>query len=116
MIFSTTLIDRIYTDTNELLDGVIINKPDLIEEVKLFEHTMTQVKKHPWQELSIEQAKRDETSTLYQNIQTSFVGDDPEEDYKEVIVWKIAELLFVTAAVDHDPSIAVKWDVVVFNG
>lgn len=116
MIFSTTLIDTIYTDTNELLDEVQINKKDLVEEVKIFEHTMSQVKKHPWQGLSVEHAKRDEASTLYQNIQTSFVGDDPEEDYKEVIVWKIADLLYVTAAVDHDPSIAVKWDVVVFNG
>ncbi len=116
MIFSEQIINTIYTETKALLSGVLIKKEDLLEEINVFELTMKQVKKHPWQQLSIEKAERDTKSVLYNNIQTSYVGDDPEEDYKEVIVWRIADMLYVTAAVDHDPSYALKWDVVVFNG
>ncbi|MFN7250572.1 MAG: hypothetical protein ACK4M9_07210 [Anaerobacillus sp.] len=116
MIFSTKLIETIYHDTSALLGDVIITEADLIEEIKMFEYTMTQVKQHPWQGRALDLAERDQSSPLFHNIQTSYVGDDPEEDYKEVIVWKVANLLYVTAAVDHDPNIAVKWDVVVFNG
>jgi hypothetical protein len=116
MIFSTKLIETIYKETSSLLEDVIIKKAELIEEIKMFEFTMTQVKQHPWQGEELGLAERDQSSPLFHNIQTSYVGDDPEEDYKEVIVWKVANLLYVTAAVDHDRNIAVKWDVVVFNG
>jgi hypothetical protein len=116
MILSTTIIDTIYTDTEALLQGNVIRKTDLVEEIKMFELTMSQVKQHPWQNLSFDRTQRDQSSPLYHNIQTSYVGDDPEEDYKEVIVWKLADMLYITAAVDHDPSFAVKWDVVVYNG
>ncbi|MCT8137293.1 hypothetical protein H1D32_05760 [Anaerobacillus sp. CMMVII] len=116
MIFSNAVIDTIFAEAGTLLPNVKMHQNELIEEIKMFEFTMTQVKQHPWQNVSIEQVQRDQFSTLYQNIQSSYVGDDPEEDYKEVIVWKIKDMLYVTAAVDHDPSISVKWDVVVFNG
>lgn len=115
LIFSKKIIDHIFDETSFLLNDVTINKSDLLEEVEVFELTMKNIKQHPWQKLSIEIAHRDTSSTLYNKIQTSYVGSDPEEDYKEVIVWKIANMLFVTAAVDHDPNYAVKWDVVVFN-
>lgn len=116
MIFSEQLIDNIYTETKAMLNDVKMNKEDLLEEVKIFELTMKQVKNHPWQQLSIEKAELDTKSALYHKIQTSYVGEDPEEDYKKVIVWQIADMLYVTAAVDHDPSYSLKWDVVVFNG
>lgn len=94
----------------------MIKKEDLLEEINVFELTMKQVKKHPWQELTYTHAELDTKSALYKNIQSSYVGDDPEEDYKEVIVWRIADMLYVTAAVDHSPEYPLKWDVVVFNG
>lgn len=98
-----------------MIENSIVRKEDLIEEIKMFELTISQVKQHPWHGISVNQVERDQKSALYQNIQTSYVGDDPEEDYKEVIVWEIANMLYVTAAIDHDPKIFVKWDVVVFN-
>ncbi|RXI98622.1 hypothetical protein DS745_20110 [Anaerobacillus alkaliphilus] len=115
MIFSNIIIDGIYADTKSLLPNVLMKKEELLEEIKMFEYTMAQVKKHPWQDITIKEVRRDQSSPLYQKIQSSYVGSDPEEDYKEVIVWEIAEMLYITAAVDHDPTIALKWDVVVFN-
>lgn len=116
MIFSKKLIDQIYENTIELQPNVIAKKEDLLEEIKMFEFTMQQVKKHPWIGEALQDAKRDESSPLYNNIQSTYVGNDPEEDYKEVIIWSVANLLYVTAAIDHDPSIPLKWDVVVYNG
>ncbi len=115
MIFTNTIIEDIYTNTKALLPDVTMSLEDLQEEIKMFELTMAQVKKHPWQDSSIKDVKLDQSSPLYEKIQTSYVGSDPEEDYKEVIVWRIADMLYVTAAVDHDPTIVLKWDVVVFN-
>lgn len=115
MIISEAVIDFIYTETEAIVDEVTLHKGDLIEEVKMFEMSVNQLKGHPWINLTNTRAKRDTSGSLYKKIQENYVGDDPEEDYKEVIVWKIANMLYITASVDHDPKISLKWDVVVFN-
>lgn len=116
MIISKTLIEKIVDDTKAILKDVSVHKGELVEEVRIFELTMKQLKKHPWASNTITNAIYDTESMLYKNIQSSYVGNDPEEDYKQVIVWKLAEMLYITAAVDHDNQIPVKWDVVVYNG
>ncbi|OIJ12463.1 hypothetical protein BKP37_13575 [Anaerobacillus alkalilacustris] len=116
MIFSEELLDFIYIETTSILKGVKSNKGDLLEEVKMFELSMSQIKNHPWHNLTVKKAKHDTSSPLYHNIQSTYVGNDPEEDYKEVLIWKVADMLYVTAAVDHHPEYLLKWDVVVFNG
>lgn len=115
LIFSDDLIEHIFSDASIQLDNVTLFRDDLKKEISFFESTMKQVQQHPWSNLTIKKVKRDTNSALYKGIQQKFVGPDPEEDYKQVIVWKIADLLYVTAAVDHDPSYTVKWDVVVFD-
>lgn len=115
MILQKSLIDYIYNETKSKLSGVTINKQDLLEEINIFELTMKQVKNHPWKEKSVMTAHFDTNSTLYKKIQSSYVGDDPEEDYKQVIVWHLEGMLYITASVDHSPDYPLKWDVVVFN-
>lgn len=115
LVFSERLIDQLFVNTKRELPNVKINKEDLVKEIAFFELTMKQVVNHPWLDENKKTAKRDTSSELYKRIQEKFVGPDPEEDYRSVIVWEIADLLYVTAAVDHNPSIEVKWDVVVFD-
>lgn len=113
-MFSEHLIEKVYVSTKAELPSAMVDKEVLEKEISFFEMTMKQIENHPW--VNVEKnVKKDTSSVLYKEIQEKFVGPDPEEDYKQVIIWKIAELLYITASVDHDPSIPVKWDVVVFD-
>lgn len=109
------VLDKVFNETKLSLEGVEMHKKDLLEEVHFFELSMKQLKNHPWKQIAVYNVQLDTSSSLYNKIQSAYVGDDPEEDYKQVIVWKMADMLFITAAVDHDKSIPVKWDVVVYE-
>ncbi|MGO4890076.1 hypothetical protein ACJ2A9_20205 [Anaerobacillus sp. MEB173] len=114
-IFTDEIIEQIYLDTKNSVNDVVINKIELKQEILMFDSAMQHVKDHPWRETKVTKAIKDTTSRLYKNIHKSFVGPDPEEDYKDVIVWSVADKLYVTAAIDHNPDLSVKWDVVVYD-
>lgn len=113
-IFTDKIINQIFAGAKQHLPDEIINKADLKKEALMFEAAMQHITSHPWSKTELE-ANLDTSSSLYKKIQQSFVGPDPEEDYKQVIVWKVDDTLYVTAAADHDPSFPVKWDVVVYE-
>ncbi|MBU8905249.1 hypothetical protein [Desertibacillus haloalkaliphilus] len=114
-IFTDEIIDEILMDAKRRITTASIEKKELVQEVMMFNAAMQHVKGHPWNQITIDDILYDTTSSLYKKIHKQFVGDDPEEDYKDVLVWNVAKNLYVTAALDHDPTFAVKWDVVVYE-